>query len=94
MMKLMFQLIVPVLNCVIISLEVFTLFYSPLSCIKYVTVFFFRQLHLHSGSDAVLNVTFLRAPSHASLKVDVPIVFLGEDVCPGLRKGMPYRCLT
>ncbi|KAH7657348.1 large subunit ribosomal protein L25 protein [Dioscorea alata] len=46
-----------------------------------------RKLHLHSGTDAVLNVTFLRAPSQASLKVDVPLVFLGEDVCPGLKKG-------
>lgn len=46
-----------------------------------------RKLHLHSGTDAVLNVTFMRAPSHALLKVDVPLVFRGEDVCPGLRKG-------
>ncbi|KAJ0959740.1 hypothetical protein J5N97_001528 [Dioscorea zingiberensis] len=46
-----------------------------------------RKLHLHSGSDAVLNVTFLRAPSSTSLKVDVPLVFRGEDVCPGLKKG-------
>ncbi|KAF8380143.1 hypothetical protein HHK36_027626 [Tetracentron sinense] len=45
-----------------------------------------RKLHLHSGTDAVLNVTFLRAPAHAILKVEVPIVFRGEDVCPGLRK--------
>ncbi|RWR76386.1 Ribosomal protein L25 [Cinnamomum micranthum f. kanehirae] len=46
-----------------------------------------RKLHLHSGTDAVLNVTFLRAPSHACLKVDVPLAFRGDDVCPGLRKG-------
>ncbi|KAI0496356.1 hypothetical protein KFK09_022672 [Dendrobium nobile] len=46
-----------------------------------------RKLHLHSGTDAVLNVTFMRAPSTASLKVDVPLVFRGEDSCPGLRKG-------
>ncbi|XP_068649448.1 uncharacterized protein [Aristolochia californica] len=46
-----------------------------------------RKLHLHSGTDAVLNITFLRAPSDALLKVDVPLVFQGEDVCPGLRKG-------
>lgn len=49
------------------------------------------QLHLHSGTDAPLNVTFLRAPSHALLKVDVPLVFRGEDVSPGLRKGMLKR---
>ncbi|XP_038903089.1 50S ribosomal protein L25 [Benincasa hispida] len=46
-----------------------------------------RKIHLHSGTDAPLNVTFIRAPSHALLKVDVPLVFRGEDVCPGLRKG-------
>ncbi|KAI4348491.1 hypothetical protein L6164_009209 [Bauhinia variegata] len=44
-------------------------------------------LHLHACTDAPLNVTFIRAPSHALLKVDVPLVFRGEDVCPGLRKG-------
>ncbi|KAL5708403.1 hypothetical protein ACHQM5_019201 [Ranunculus cassubicifolius] len=46
-----------------------------------------RKLHLHAGTDAVLNVTFMRAPSSALLKVDVPLVFRGDDVCPGLRKG-------
>lgn len=46
-----------------------------------------RKLHLHSGTDAPLNVTFIRAPSHALLKVEVPLVYRGDDVCPGLRKG-------
>ncbi|KAG2690003.1 hypothetical protein I3843_09G163800 [Carya illinoinensis] len=46
-----------------------------------------RRLHLHAATDAPLNVTFIRAPSHAFLKVDVPLVFRGEDVSPGLRKG-------
>ncbi|KAJ6818872.1 uncharacterized protein M6B38_404620 [Iris pallida] len=46
-----------------------------------------RKLHLHSGTDAVLNVTFMRAPSSALLKIDVPLVFRGDDVCPGLKKG-------
>ncbi|XP_051114536.1 uncharacterized protein LOC127240109 [Andrographis paniculata] len=46
-----------------------------------------RKLHLQAGSDAVLNVTFIRAPSTAWLKVDVPLVFRGEDVSPGLKKG-------
>ncbi|XP_038678939.1 50S ribosomal protein L25 isoform X2 [Tripterygium wilfordii] len=46
-----------------------------------------RLLHLHAGTDAPLNVTFIRAPSHALLKVDVPLVYRGEDVSPGLRKG-------
>lgn len=46
-----------------------------------------RVLHLHSISDTPINVTFIRAPSTALLKVNVPLVFIGEDVSPGLRKG-------
>ncbi|KAM7255785.1 hypothetical protein ACFE04_011526 [Oxalis oulophora] len=46
-----------------------------------------RKIHLHSSTDAPLNVTFIRAPSTALLKVDVPLVFIGEDISPGLRKG-------
>ncbi|KAG6388267.1 hypothetical protein SASPL_153469 [Salvia splendens] len=46
-----------------------------------------RSLHLHPSSDAVLNVTFIRAPSSAWIKVDVPLVFRGDDVSPGLKKG-------
>jgi len=45
------------------------------------------QIHLKAGTDAPLNVTFIRAPSNALLKVDVPLVFRGEDVSPGLKKG-------
>ncbi|KAH7536680.1 hypothetical protein FEM48_Zijuj03G0010100 [Ziziphus jujuba var. spinosa] len=44
-------------------------------------------IHLHAGTDAPLNVTFIRAPSNALLKVEVPLLFRGEDVSPGLRKG-------
>ncbi|MFS8001409.1 putative ribosomal protein L25 [Helianthus anomalus] len=46
-----------------------------------------RLLHVHASTDAVLNVTFMRAPSNALLKVDVPLVFIGDDVSPGLKKG-------
>uniref|UniRef100_A0A6N2KRC1 Uncharacterized protein n=1 Tax=Salix viminalis TaxID=40686 RepID=A0A6N2KRC1_SALVM len=46
-----------------------------------------RSIHLHAGTDEPLNVTFIRAPSHALLKVDIPLVFRGEDISPGLRKG-------
>ena len=46
-----------------------------------------NQLHMHAATEAILNVTFIRAPSDALLKVDVPLVFRGEDVSPGLRKG-------
>lgn len=46
------------------------------------------QIHLHSGTDAPLNVTFIRAPPGALLKVDIPLVFIGDDVSPGLKKGI------
>ncbi|XP_031104749.1 uncharacterized protein LOC116009761 [Ipomoea triloba] len=46
-----------------------------------------RQIHLHAGTDAPLNITFIRAPSSALLKVDIPVVFRGDDVSPGLKKG-------
>ncbi|CAD5328833.1 putative ribosomal protein L25 [Arabidopsis thaliana] len=45
------------------------------------------KIHLHSGTDAPLNVTFIRAPPGALLKVDIPLVFIGDDVSPGLKKG-------
>ncbi|OIW03278.1 hypothetical protein TanjilG_09925 [Lupinus angustifolius] len=46
-----------------------------------------RKLHIKASTDIPLNVTFIRAPSNALLKVDVPLVFIGEDVSPGLKKG-------
>ncbi|XP_010918991.1 uncharacterized protein [Elaeis guineensis] len=52
-----------------------------------------RKLHLHSGTDAPLNVTFIRAPSSALLKIDVPLVFRGEDASPGLRKGAYFNTI-
>lgn len=48
----------------------------------------FIQIHLHSGTDAPLNVTFIRAPPGTLLKVDIPLVFIGDDVSPGLKKGI------
>ncbi|CAN6485501.1 unnamed protein product [Victoria cruziana] len=46
-----------------------------------------RRLHLHSGTDEVLNITFMRAPSGSKFKVNVPLLYRGEDACPGIRKG-------
>ncbi|PRQ37943.1 putative ribosomal protein L25 [Rosa chinensis] len=46
-----------------------------------------RLIHLHSSTDAPLNVTFIRAPSNALLKVEIPLVFRGDDISPGLKKG-------
>ncbi|KAF3681091.1 hypothetical protein FXO38_01924 [Capsicum annuum] len=46
------------------------------------------EVHLEAGSDAPLNVTFIRAPSSALLKVEVPLVFRGEDISRGLKKSI------
>lgn len=34
-----------------------------------------------------MNLVFVWAEEGSELKVDVPVVFKGEDVCPGLKKG-------
>ncbi|KAH7427251.1 hypothetical protein KP509_10G035800 [Ceratopteris richardii] len=46
-----------------------------------------RWVHLHAGTDALLNATFIRAPPEAKIKVDVPLVFRGKDACPGIKRG-------
>lgn len=46
-----------------------------------------RWVHLHAGTDAILNATFIRAPPQALIKVDVPLVFRGKDACVGIKKG-------
>lgn len=38
-------------------------------------------------SGQILNLVFVWAEEGMNLKVDVPVVFKGEDVCPGLQKG-------
>ena len=38
-------------------------------------------------SNAIEAVAFLRCPPDARVKVEVPLFVVGEDACPGLRKG-------
>uniref|UniRef100_A0ACD5VIH4 Uncharacterized protein n=1 Tax=Avena sativa TaxID=4498 RepID=A0ACD5VIH4_AVESA len=52
-----------------------------------------RKVHLHAGTDEPLNVTFMRAPSSALLKIDVPLMYIGEDASPGLRKGAYFNTI-
>uniref|UniRef100_A0A0E0JKN7 Uncharacterized protein n=1 Tax=Oryza punctata TaxID=4537 RepID=A0A0E0JKN7_ORYPU len=52
-----------------------------------------RKVHLHAGTDEPLNLTFMRAPSSALLKIDVPLMFIGEDASPGLRKGAYFNTI-
>ena len=34
-----------------------------------------------------MNLVLVWADEGSKLKVDVPVVFKGEEVCPGLKKG-------
>lgn len=45
------------------------------------------KIHMDKESGSILNLVFVWAEDGMELNVDVPIVFKGEDVCPGLQKG-------
>ncbi|GFP99834.1 50S ribosomal protein l25 [Phtheirospermum japonicum] len=61
-------------------------------------------IKIHRDEDGkLLNLVFVWAEDGTELKVDVPIVYKGEDVCPGLKKGgrlsrirtsLKYMCLA
>ncbi|CAI8609229.1 unnamed protein product [Vicia faba] len=44
-------------------------------------------IHKDKESGNILNLVFVWAEDGTNLKVDVPVVFKGEDACPGLQKG-------
>ncbi|CAH1421049.1 unnamed protein product [Lactuca virosa] len=59
------------------------------------------KVHRDSETGKLLNLVFVWADEGTQLKVDVPIVFKGEDTCPGLKKGgflnkirtsLKYKC--
>ena len=39
-----------------------------------------------------MNLVFVWADEGTELKVDVPVVFKGEENCPGLKKGRSCFC--
>ncbi|QCD81664.1 uncharacterized protein LOC114175195 [Vigna unguiculata] len=45
------------------------------------------KIHRDEESGQILNLVFVWAEEGMNLKVDVPIIFKGEDVCPGIQKG-------
>ncbi|KAK7331116.1 hypothetical protein VNO77_25330 [Canavalia gladiata] len=45
------------------------------------------KIHRDEESGQILNLVFVWAEDGKELKVDVPIVFKGEDASPGLQKG-------
>ena len=46
-----------------------------------------RDIQLHPVTDRPLHVDFMRFSKSTRLVVEVPVVFIGEEVCPGLRQG-------
>ncbi|KAK9285148.1 hypothetical protein L1049_024333 [Liquidambar formosana] len=46
-----------------------------------------RRIHRDPETGKIMNLVFVWADEGSELKVDVPVVFKGEDVCPGLQKG-------
>ncbi|RWR77303.1 50S ribosomal protein L25-like protein [Cinnamomum micranthum f. kanehirae] len=45
------------------------------------------KVHTNPETGQILNLVFVWADGDYELNVDVPLVFKGEDVCPGLKKG-------
>ncbi|WP_420547858.1 50S ribosomal protein L25/general stress protein Ctc [Curvivirga sp.] len=46
-----------------------------------------RDVQFHPVSDQVLHVDFVRAGKNTTLHVSVPVVFLNEDSCEGVKAG-------
>ena len=46
-----------------------------------------RDVQLHPVSDDILHVDFLRLGKGATIAVEVPVHFLNEEICPGLKTG-------
>lgn len=46
-----------------------------------------REAHLHPVSDEALHLDFIRAGTGSVVTVMVPVLFLNEERCPGVKKG-------
>ncbi|WP_298812506.1 50S ribosomal protein L25/general stress protein Ctc [uncultured Roseibium sp.] len=46
-----------------------------------------KDFQLHPVRDDVLHVDFLRVAKGATLTVEIPVQFINEEDCPGLKKG-------
>ena len=46
-----------------------------------------KDFQLHPVRDDVLHVDFLRVGAKTILTVDIPVVFINEESCPGIKKG-------
>jgi large subunit ribosomal protein L25 len=46
-----------------------------------------KDVQFHPVTDRPLHVDFLRIGEHTSVHVDVPVVFVDEELSPGLKRG-------
>ncbi|MBC6440878.1 MAG: 50S ribosomal protein L25/general stress protein Ctc [Rhodospirillales bacterium] len=46
-----------------------------------------RDLQLHPVTDTILHVDFLAVKADATLTVNIPVTFLNEEECEGLKRG-------
>ncbi len=46
-----------------------------------------KDFQLHPVRDDVLHVDFLRVSANTVLTVDIPVTFINEETCPGIKKG-------
>lgn len=46
-----------------------------------------RDVQVDVVSEVPLHVDFLRLAEDAEITIEIPVVFVGEDDCPGLRQG-------
>ena len=46
-----------------------------------------RDVQLHPVTDYPVHADFVRVSAGGRVTVEVPVVFLNEDICPGLKRG-------
>ena len=46
-----------------------------------------KQLQYHPVTDKLIHFDFLRVQNDTKVTVDVPVQFLNQEICPGLKKG-------
>ena len=46
-----------------------------------------KELQYHPVTDKLIHIDFLRVQENTKVTVDVPVEFLNQDICPGLKKG-------
>ena len=46
-----------------------------------------KQLQYHRVTDKLIHFDFLRVKEDTKVTVEVPVEFLNQDICPGLKKG-------